>query len=606
MKINIKKLSLLNILRKNYLIISAFLLFTILIVIYINKTYIDVLFLDGLNTVPILGKLFEGNLSFADINRQLGEHRLLGYKLIFILNSLIFHLNIKIEPFIFLFSYFSIALIFYFVYTNFLRVVLKADFRPWMNNTYLPILFLIFSLVHPPLMFMTTEFVIGTLFFVLFTVFFDKICLDSNKWLDLFWFLVLILIYFIFFSGANFGGVLLGFFISCLIKIIFSRKKQLNLSLMISIISTLLMTISYIKSVDVSKGASLTGKTIIFVSKFKESFAAIISGISATTLDIHTFQELLKGNNTIILINGSVLILFGIYSVFKYIYLRMYKFTYIPILLIFYSVGHIVSTKLGRLKGDWLWPMNEWYSFHLYFYLIGILWILFFDILKKYIRLSKKSPLFLYKKHLWTVVFFVFSIIWIFSFQFVSNAYLWYRAQYVYQFYEEKRQAILFPTDESLKTLLCTKEESLNAIKILKKYRLSTFRQSKNIFFPGNIIKSSNWNPDGWISKEAKAVITSGEKGMLSFLIFVPPNILANIYNDSITATFLLNSKDIKTMIFKKSTFENGAITLHLKVPINEVFVFEVKTDKSYIPLKYGLGRDERELSIIIDRLNVK
>ena len=603
---NIKKLNLFNIFRKNYLIISAFLLLTILIIIYINKTYIDVLFLDGLNTVPILGKFFEGSLSFSDINRQLGEHRLLGYKIIFILNSLIFHLNIKAEPFVFLFSYFSIAIIIYYAYENFLRAVLKTDFRPWMKNTYLPILFLVFSLVHPPLMFMTTEFVIGTLFFVLFIMFFNKICLNTNKWWDLVWFLVLILIYFIFFSGANFGGVLLGFFICCLIKIIFSSKKKFNLSLIISIVSTLLMTIGYIKSVDVSKGASLTGKTIIFISKFKESFAAIISGISATTLDIHTFQELLNGKNIIILINGGVLILLGIYSIFKYIYLKMYKFTYIPILLIFYSLGHIITTKLGRFKGGWLWPMNEWYSFHLYFYLVGILWILFFDILKKYVRLSKKSILFLYKKYLWTAIIFTFSIIWIFSFQFISNAYLWYRTQYVYKYCEEKRQAILFPTDESLKTLLCTKEESLNAIKILKKYRLSVFRPSKDIFFPGNIIKSSNWNPDGWISKEAKAVVTSGEKGILSFLVFIPPNILTNIYNDSLKVTFLLNNKVVKINTFKKSMFDKGAISLYLEVPKNEVFVFEIVTDKSYTPLKYGLGKDERELSIIINKLNVK
>lgn len=589
---------------KNNWVICAFIVFILLEIVYINRSFIDVTFLDGLMPLPMIEKYFQGNLSLTDINMSWGQHRLIGYSLIYLANTVFFGLNIKLEPYIFLLSYFSIGLVLYFVYKKFLKTFFKNSFRWWMELSYLPILFLIFSLVHAPGMYMTTQFVVGTLFFVLVIKFFDLICLDSKKWLDLIWFLILISIYFVFFSGANFGGMILGFVICSSLKILISNKKKPSFFWLISILFTIFLTVGYLSLNRVDQdGVGLIGKIVIFLSRFSESFLAILAGISGTTLDIHTFQEKLGGRDIFVLINGGVLFLLGLYSIFKYVFLKIYKFTYIPLLLISYSIGFMMIARLGRLDGGWMWPMNDWYSFHLYFYLVGVLWILFYDILIKYVRLSRKSFKFLFIRNKWTVIIFIFSIFWIFSFQTLSNLAMWQRGPYVQQWLEVKRLALLYPTDESLEFLLWPKDDSLKAIEILKNHKLSVFREDAH---PGKIIKLSGWNSDSWIEKSAKARITSGKEGNLSMNVYLPVEIFSKVYNNSLLLQVIVDGKIIEERKFSSGIFDKGPIDIVLDIPKNKTLNLELKLDKSYIPAESNLGKDSRELGILINKFDVK
>jgi len=89
------KLILLRIIKNNYLVISAFILFSLFIVLYINRASMDVPFLDGLMMLPIVDKYFNGTMTLNDFNIRFGEHRLIGYSLIYLLNAIFFELNIK-------------------------------------------------------------------------------------------------------------------------------------------------------------------------------------------------------------------------------------------------------------------------------------------------------------------------------------------------------------------------------------------------------------------------------------------------------------------------------------------------------------------------------
>jgi hypothetical protein len=596
----------LDLFKGNFLIYFSFVFLTLLGVVYINRSLIDVAFLDGLMPLPMVEKYFQGNLSFKDINMNWGEHRLIGYSLIFLFNTIFFHLNMKLESYIFLMSYLIIGLILYFVYKDFLVKALNKKVNKWMTFSYLPILFLIFSLVHPPGMLMTTQFIVGTLFFVTTSVYLNKIFLGSKRNIDLIFFLMFMLIYILIFSGANFGGMLLGFLISFLLKIFIFEKKKPSLFLTISIIYTILLVTSYIflNTFD-NDGVSLLEKVFIFFSRFGESFLSLLAGISATTLDIHTFEELLGGRNVFVLINGSVLFLLGMYSAYKYIFLKIYRFSYMPIFLIMYSLGFIFISRLGRLDGGWMWPMNDWYSLHLYFYLIGILWILFYDVFEKYTQLSTKSLKIFFKNYLWTLIIFIFSIFWIFSFQLTSNLAQWRRGPYVREWLETKRMALIDQTDENLEALLWTKEESLKAIDILKKYKLSVFRDGGYVDKQNGLVKLSGWNSDGWIGRDAKIMIVDSKEGILSMNFYIPADVFNDVYKNSIVLKIINGEKIIGQREFVVDSFNKGPIDVIFDIPKNEVLNLEIKLDKSFVPVNYGLGKDERDLGIIVNDIKV-
>lgn len=608
MKIDYYKSFILKFIKNNLIVIIAFVVFSLLTVLYIERTYVDAPFLDGLMQVPTVEKYFKGTLSIQDITKQWGEHRLIGYSLIFLINTVLFGLNMKVEPYIFLLTYFLIGSIIYFFYKKFFVNNLKNFFNICIQISYVSILTIIFSLTHPPAELMTTQFVIGTLFFVISAIFFDKLCLDKGKLYPFLGFLISITIYIVVFSGAYFGGALFSLAACLFIKYIFSDKKKINIPLFASFLLTTFLIIGYFSLTKVNSydGSGLLGKVIIFLSRSVETFKALLAGISASTLDLNTFMERLKSTEFVVMVNGGILFFLGIYSLYRFIILKIYKRTYLPILLMAYTIGSIFTIRLGRLNGGWQWTMNTWYSFHLYFYLIGILWVLYYDLLKRIdLTSSKLLPNFI-GRNKWTVTITAFSLFVIFSAQGISNIFQWRRGPYVFQWLEVRRQAILFPDKESLKTLLWDEQNSLKAIAVLKKYKLSVFRSNKKNIYPGSIIKSAAWNSDGWISREAKAIIVSGKDGVVSFKIFVPPGIFSEIYNNSLKVTFLLNSKVIKIENFNKYTFDNGAVTLNLKIPKNIIHNFEIKTNKSYVPSKYKISKDVRELSVLIYKFNVR
>jgi len=263
----------------------------------------------------------------------------------------------------------------------------------------------------------------------------------------------------------------------------------------------------------------------------------------------------------------------------------------------------MLIARLGRLDGGWMWTMNDWYSFHLYFYLIGILWILFYDIFNKYHLLKNKSLILLLKQYRWTMIVFVFSLVWIFAFQTVSNVAQWRRGRHVKAWLETKRLAMLNPTEESLEFLLWTKNDSLKAIEILKKHKLSVFREDVH---SGKIIKLDGWNSDGWIGKSAKARINSSQEGILSVTVYLPTDIFAKVYKNLLVLEIIVDENIVETKTFSNGSFNNGPVEIVLNTPKNLMSTLEIKTNKFFVPSDYNLGEDSRELGILVNKLEVK
>jgi hypothetical protein len=587
---------------RNILIIGVFCILFLFVALYIDRTFVDVPYLDGLMMVPNVEKYFDHTLSIQDIDQRWFEHRLIGYAVIFLMNAIVFGLNMKLDAFIFLISYFLIGLLLYFPYRKFLTVQLKNKMDKSIDISYAFILAAIFSLVHPPIMLMGAQFVIGTLLFVLAAIFFDRICHDTKNVGLFIGFLLSIFLYITIFSGAYYVETVVSLAACVLCRVFFAHKKG-DVFLFLSVLFTLALAVWYFLTTGVNQdGVSLFGKIAVFIGDYKESFLTLLAGVSATTLDMHTFQEVLNGNDAIVMLNGSILLLLGIYALFRFVTLRMYNITYLPLMLLFFSIGSIVIIRLGRLGGGWIQPMNDWYSFHLYFYLVGIVWILFYDVFKKYDDFfDKPLGLFLNKNKL-IVGMCVFAVVWIYSFQAVSNVAQWRRAVYVKQWLETKRQAMLFPTNESLETLLWPKEKAAAAINVLKAHNLSVFRGIHS----ENIIKVSGWSLDGWIKKSATVMVSSGKDGILTIKVSLPEDVYTRIYKDSLILEVVANGVIVNTKDFAVGAFDNGAVDVISNIPKNETLNVEIRLDKSFVPVDYSMSNDSRELGIMINKIEVK
>jgi hypothetical protein len=152
----------------------------------------------------------------------------------------------------------------------------------------------------------------------------------------------------------------------------------------------------------------------------------------------------------------------------------MHRHTYLPILLMLYTVGTIFTIRLGRLDGGWLWPMSAWYSFHLMYYLVGLLWILAYDLVVAIGRAAAERRPAVARAHAGAVAAAIAAVL---SVQTYSNYAQWHRARNVRQWLEVKRQVMLDPAGRSLEPLLWDDENSLHAIDVLREHRLSVFRE---------------------------------------------------------------------------------------------------------------------------------
>jgi hypothetical protein len=103
-----------------------------------------------------------------------------------------------------------------------------------------------------------------------------------------------------------------------------------------------------------------------------------------------------------------------------------------------------------------------------------------------------------------------------------------------------------------------------------------------------------------WISKQAVAIFKSGNVGKVTVKGFVPVDIFNKVYNNALTISLLDDGRMIKKIVFTKTDIHDGYFQIEADVPANRLIKFEIRLDKSFIPLEHKLGGDVRELGVVI------
>ena len=358
--------------------------------LYIRRTFVNTVFLDGFFFVPLEGSFLKGDMLLTYLFSNFGEHLLVGYDLLSLFNAKFLALDMRLDPVMFVAAYAGTATI---VYAECSRVF--SSIRPFiLGILFIPLGFLCFSLVAPPLIFMSTQFAWGSTVALMIAWFLQRDFSTSTassprpRW-PIIGVLILIPLYYLVFSGSYFPGLIIGLGAMYVFRGILTGK-WIERRIIIVAVEGAVCTLLYMYYIFVLHGAKGTASqgVLLYFKNPVETIMWYFSGIGAGLMDQHTLEAMPETG----LILGGAMAVISVVAIWLFIRKGMCRKTYLPVYCMFYTVGIITSVCVGRgTFGDYLWMTNDWYSFHLRFFVIGVVWILLYVLVDALTPLSGPS-----------------------------------------------------------------------------------------------------------------------------------------------------------------------------------------------------------------------
>jgi hypothetical protein len=595
----------------NYIVFIFSIFLFILYIVYIQKSTENIIYQDQFEKVHLnfISNYFEGKLSFKDLWASDGGHRLLGYHTITLINAIFFKLNTQIEMYLGAVILLIACILLYTSYQKSLKDISDPKF---IQLSFLLISIILFSLNQwENIVFgMGLSIIIPILSFLITFLLLEKILLNYNFSLFSFsalWFLLAIassvLIFGIGYSFGLIGSIIIVLFMKIFIFKDNFVKNNIKVLLFVSFSLIIFFSIYFYKIYEnpysspssFIKGLSLISQQPINTGKF------ILLALSASIFGNDFSNQYLS--RTISLIIGGLLLVIYVYVLKKYISLKIYSKTYLPLFFIFHSLIIIGLTLLARLSYGVDYGMASRYTTHTQLGLIGIIWIIIFSLFceKKNVRAFNKITA------LSILMFILFG-------QILTNIVEWKISPYRKLNYEKMRHMAISPEEyapEDFKKMFQTKEDLVfDGLKILKKYELNVFHDYKIGSTLETAIPIKGWyEKEGvtrWISKHAAARFKSGEMGKILLEGYIPIDIFRKIYNNSLQINIFADDKMIQNINFSEENIKDGLFHIEADVPTNKIIKLEIKLDKSFIPLEHNLGIDKRELGIVINDIQLK
>ena len=412
---------------------------------YIRRTFIDLAFEDALMHLPMIGDFLSGHGSLRElVGPFYGGHLLFGYRVLMLVNARFFSLDMRLDPVMSVAASAAMAAVIYAEFTS----RLKETLRPLTSGLLAsPLVMLCFSLVAPPVMLMTTQFVWGTLAALLIAWLLQRdfrrdphdtrVFTANNVGA-----MVLSVIYFLALSGAYFPGFLAGVIAMVAVRWIVGRRRpERRLWVAGSVIFASAVIYTWFANRSAGQGTASGGLRTFFTHP-SDTLLSYVTGLGASLVDIHT----LEGHSQVIwLVLGFALLALTVAALVAYFRLRLYEMSYVPLYCLAYPLGVITMVRIGRSDlGGWSWMGNEWYLFHYRFFVIGLVWILLYAavaVVRRGWRPAREW------KSMGTLValLVVLTAILVGGTHLIANGKQWRRGPYVKYWLEDKRNALLFP-----------------------------------------------------------------------------------------------------------------------------------------------------------------
>lgn len=597
--------------------LALILIFSIYI-FYLNNVGENVIFMDQIRFVnEFIEPLYNHTLTFSDLIYTKSGHMILGYHLIFIINTLFFNLNTMLEA--------NVAAIILFIGTIILTRYYLNNFpidRNIVFFSYTTLILVIFGLGKwsKILLSMGIQDSIEFLFIIVVCILLDKIIIKRDFSSKIKILLIIISsIHLVFFSIDTFIGLyFVIFFIISLMTvfnfIINKKVSKFNIIYLLTISSGILFQLMYIIA---------NNKESIKLLDFSNMILFYIRGLASFLINQELARAYLSDN--FILILGLITASIFFASIIIYLKNKMYKQSLLPLLLIAHSLSYLTLVTIGRSSyGDDV-GMASRYGGRYMTGLIGVIWIFVHFYIFNNKTKNKKIII------IGITLIFIGSLLTSLNELKISK----FRASYM-----DKRVelAITHKIDETnYKMFQGTNPDYVsNAFKILDKYDLNVYSNQKNIqheekafrnldlktyvgkdinnLYKGSYVVVDKENdPQVWVRKESQITLEYKEgDSFIRIKGYIPYNIhkKANRNVEEFNLKFLINGKEVDDFSVTKNTVLNHKIKIDENIlriiDGNSNFDFKIIASHEVNPKKAGIGKDIRDLSFIVSNISVE
>jgi len=593
-----------EIIKRNYIVLLMLLLQLMFYVYYINSSAANIIFQDQFHFIQFVDKYFNSSLSFGDLWRGHLEHRTLGYNIIFLLNAILFHLNTMYEMYMGAIILFLTSILLYYYY----RKNLDYDNDLFVLVSFPLVFYIVFGLNQWEniVLSLGLAIMIKMLFFLIVFIFIDMLICNEKFHNKLAFLYSLSLFIAVLLFGGGYSPALVGSIIVTLFcKIIINKtanKKDLKVFLLIIIASSIALSIYYYHiyyNNMIMDNLSIIKRLDIVLDNPMGAVKFFLLSLSASLFGVDLLNNYMSQNLYIFI--GIIIIFIYFYSIILFILSEMYRKTYFPLMLMFYSLIILGMILIARYYCGVTYGMSSRYVTDTQYGIIGAIWIIFYFFANKkeilILNKEKKESRY-YKKKAILISILILVIIGVS----ITNIIEWKISPFRKANFLKMRAIALDTdniTDNDIRMYQYNKDLVIDGLKILKKNKLNVFYDFKVGYKLDDAILVSGWyEKEGsfrWTGKQANTIIKSGQQGKLIINGYLP-----DVYKSNELKIFINDNLIYDTLL------SSGQFNLQNDLDDkNKIITIRMELGSSFVPAQLGINNDQRELGIIINNIEL-
>jgi hypothetical protein len=338
--------------------------------------------------------------------------------------------------------------------------------------------------------------------------------------------------------------------------------------------------------------------------------------LGSATLGRTLWEDRVVSSEALMLGNGLFVAGAYVFSLWIFWRTRMQRVTWLPVLLIAYTVGVGALVLIGRgATFGWTWGTSYWYAVHVKFALAGCLWIYAHALLQqaKERRLAQSSRSIgraEARACAAMIIVFVACVA-------LSNYLDWRRAPHVRRYFEAMVPYGLgsldeMPVDAAGQTpFKASLSETIHSLRVFREHGLTFYAAHQlpvtagehDIILRGAPTDHASMGPgwheqegtNRWMSGRAQVFFRSGAEGVLVVEGYLPGSVAPN------TISLLIDGKVVHTQPLTEGVFH-----LVARIPPNSMLPLTLTVAKHIVPRDEGLNGDMRDLGLIITRITTR
>ncbi len=586
------------------------LVFGIYFGIYVTVSGANVAYLAWFAHVPMIEKYFAGTWTWRDAIERYGEHGLFGYNLLLIANLKYFRLNVFFDIYLNALVVTSVGIL---VAVKYYRTEILRVRHALAVLLFVPIAFSLFSVCQQSSGAMETQVRLGTLFFIIAAYWIDNSLLNTGSGTGIYAMLfgafligVAVLVFGTLYTFAGFPGIVL-----LCVYAAFTRK-EVRLYAAFVLATLALSVVLYIRFYDL-KLEPAVGVPMGLLERLVFSIRFLAAYLGSAILGRTLWEDRVTTSDVLMFWNGILLCAVYLFSIWLFWRSKMQRITWLPILMMAYTVGVGLLVLIGRgPMFGWTGGTNYWYAVHVKFALAGCLWIFAHALLLNNpiaLESREKNP----RERSTDILYFSVILCLVIAVG-VSNYFDWKRAPYVRRYFEAMIPYGLAPLDEMPEDqhghtpFRVSLAETRSALRVFRAHNLTFYsdftlpadQREHDILNSGKITQYARLGPgwyeaestSRWMSGRAQIFFHSGPKGVVIIDGYLPGILSPNSMALSVESLEIISKP-----------LSEGTFTVIAQLPADRELMLTISLEKHLVPSLAGLNGDQRDLGAMITNI---